>query len=145
MQHQRHLVDVARRRRAAMTAPRARRTVGDLGFQVASDRAVGAAHDDVGLDARLRSSVTECWVGLVFCSPDGADVRHQRDVHVEHVLAADVLAELPDRLEERQDLDVADGAADLGDHDVDVVVGVARGRRLISSVMCGMTCTVLPR
>ena len=21
---------------------------------------------------RLRSSVTECWVGLVFCSPDGA-------------------------------------------------------------------------
>ena len=76
---------------------------------------------------RLRSSVTECCVGLVFCSPDGPDERHQRDVDVEDVVAADVLAELPDRLEEREDLDVADGAADLGDHDVDVVVGEARG------------------
>ena len=65
---------------------------------------------------------------------------------VAHVVAADVVAELPDRLEERQDLDVADGAADLGDHDVDVVGGErASMRRLISSVMCGMTCTVLPR
>jgi hypothetical protein len=53
------------------------------------------------------------------------DERHERHVHVEDVLAADVLAELPDRLEEREDLDVADGAADLGDHDVDVVVGEA--------------------
>ena len=72
---------------------------------------------------RLRSSVTECWVGLVFCSRRRADERHERDVHVEDVVAADVLAELPDRLEERQDLDVADRAADLGDHDVDVVGG----------------------
>ena len=47
-------------------------------------------------------------------------------MHVEHVVAADVLAELPDRLEEREDLDVADGAADLGDHDVDVLVGGQR-------------------
>ncbi len=47
-------------------------------------------------------------------------------MHVEHVVAADVLAELPDRLEEREDLDVADGATDLGDHDVDVFVGGER-------------------
>ena len=32
---------------------------------------VAAADDDVGLDARLRSSLTECWVGLVFSSPEG--------------------------------------------------------------------------
>ena len=44
-------------------------------------------------------------------------------MHVEHVVAADVFAELPDRLEERQDLDVADRPADLGDHDVDVAGG----------------------
>ena len=49
-----------------------------------------------------------------------ADVGHQRQVDVERVLLADVLAELADRLEERQALDVADGAADLDDHDVDV-------------------------
>ena len=74
------------------------------------------------------------------------DVRHQREVDEERVLAADLVAELADRLEERQRLDVADGAADLDDHDV--VLGLESGRRiarLISSVMCGMTCTVAPR
>ena len=40
---------------------------------------------------------------------------------VADVVAAGLLAELADRLEEREDLDVADRAADLGDHDVDVV------------------------
>jgi hypothetical protein len=48
----------------------------------------------------------------------GLDVRQQREVHVERVLAPHVEAELADRLEERQRLDVADGAADLDDHDV---------------------------
>ena len=51
----------------------------------------------------------------------GADERHQRQVDVERVLAADVLAELADRLDERQALDVADRAADLDEHDVDVL------------------------
>jgi hypothetical protein len=60
------------------------------------------------------------------------------------VVAADVEAELPDRLEERQALDVADRAADLDDHEVEAL-GAARMRALISSVMCGMTCTVAPR
>ncbi len=55
-------------------------------------------------------------------------------MHVEDVLAPDVLAELPDRLEERQDLDVADRAADLGDHDVDVVVGGQREDPLLDLV-----------
>ena len=35
-----------------------------------------------------------------------------------HVLVADVVADLPDRLEERQRLDVADRPADLDDADV---------------------------
>ena len=33
----------------------------------------------------LRSAATECWVGLVFSSPDGADVGQQRDVQKKHV------------------------------------------------------------
>jgi hypothetical protein len=49
------------------------------------------------------------------------DERHQRHVDVRHVRAPDVEPELPDGLEERQDLDVADRAADLGDDHVDVV------------------------
>ena len=52
----------------------------------------------------------------------GGDVRDQRQVHVEHVVVAQLDAELADRLEERQRLDVAHRAADL-DH---AHVGVAR-------------------
>ncbi len=51
----------------------------------------------------------------------GADERDERQVDVERVLAPDVLAQLADRLEERQALDVADRAADLDEHDVDVL------------------------
>ena len=39
----------------------------------------------------------------------------------DHVLAPDVVAELADGLQERQRLDVADGAADLGDDHVGVL------------------------
>ena len=46
------------------------------------------------------------------------DERHERDVDVRDVLRADLAPELTNRLEERQRLDVADGAADLGDDDV---------------------------
>ena len=56
------------------------------------------------------------------------EVGDERQVDVEAVLAADVEGELADRLEERQALDVADGAADLGDHDVHVVGRPAGGR-----------------
>ena len=45
------------------------------------------------------------------------------------IVAADVLPELPDRLEERQALDVADRAADLDEHDVHVA-GAAADRVL---------------
>ena len=51
----------------------------------------------------------------------GGDVRHQRQVDEDRVLAPELVAELADGLEERQRLDVADGAADLDDDDVDAV------------------------
>ena len=71
-------------------------------------------------------------------------------MHEDRVLAAGVLAELAHRLEERQALDVADRAADLDDHHVGVRVtgpplATWRIEDLISSVMCGITCTVRPR
>ena len=52
----------------------------------------------------------------------GADEGDQRHVDVADVVATDVEPELPDGLEERKDLDVADRAAHLGDDDIDVVV-----------------------
>ena len=57
--------------------------------------------------------------GLGLQLAGGSDVGHQRHVQEEAVVAADVVADLAGGLEERQGLDVADGAADLGDHDVD--------------------------
>ena len=68
-----------------------------------------------------RSSCTECWVGLVFSSPAWPRNGHQREVEEHAALAALVDLELAQRLEERQRLDVAHRAADLGDHDVHVV------------------------
>ena len=100
--------------------------LGDLLLEPRGDRPVGAADDRVGLDAAAAQLGDRVLGRLGLLLARRADERHERDVHVEHVVAADVLAELPDRLEERQDLDVADGAADLGDHDVDVVVGGER-------------------
>ena len=49
-----------------------------------------------------------------------ADDRHQRQVHVDHVIAAQLDAHLADGLEERQRFDVADRAADLHHADVGV-------------------------
>ncbi len=71
-----------------------------------------------------RSSFTECCVGLVFNSPGRRDEGHQGEVDVEARPARQLGAELTDRLEERQALDVADRAADLHQDEVVVLVAV---------------------
>ena len=109
---------------------------------------VGAADDRVGLDADGAQRGDRVLGRLGLQLAGRPDVGHQRDVQEEAVVAADVVAHLAGGLEERQRLDVADRAADLGDHDVDVAVGagaIARIRSLISLVMCGITWTVSPR
>ena len=64
------------------------------------------------------SSRTECCVGLVFTSPAAAMYGTSvRCMNIAFSLAH-LAPELADRLEERQRLDVAHRAADLGDHDV---------------------------
>ena len=69
------------------------------------------------------SSRTECWVGLVFSSPAAAMYGTKRDVDRQRLLAAELVPELADRLDERQALDVADRAADLAQDEV-VAVGI---------------------
>ena len=97
--------------------------VGDLHLEVVGQRLGAAAHDQVGLDAAAAQLGDGVLRRLRLLLARRADERHERDVDVAHVVAAGFLAELADRLEERQDLDVADRAADLGDDDVDVVGG----------------------
>ena len=69
-----------------------------------------------------RSSLTECWVGLVLSSPVAARAGSSVTCTYSTFARPDVLAHLADRLEERQALDVADRAADLDDHHVRVAV-----------------------
>ena len=68
-----------------------------------------AADDDVGMDTDAPQLVDRVLRGLRLQFACGIDEGDQRDVQIEHVLGAELVAELPDRLEERQGLDVADG------------------------------------
>ena len=104
---------------------------GDLGAQLARQRARRARHHDVGRDTDAAQLVDGVLRGLRLELAGGLDQRHERDVQVEHVVAAELRAQLADRLEERQALDVADRAADLDEHDVDV----ARGRDAQDAVL----------
>ena len=96
----------------------------DLGTQLARAAGSRSGDDDVGRDTDAAQLVDGVLGGLRLELARGLDHRHEGDVQVEHVVAAELGSQLPDRLEERQALDVADRAADLDEHDVDV----ARGR-----------------
>ena len=88
------------------------------------DRPVGAAQQDVRLDAD-RAQFLDRVLGRLCLQFAGArDERQQRQVNVDGVVARQIVLELADRLEERQALDVADGAADLAQHEVELVVAV---------------------
>ena len=86
--------------------------------------AVGADEKDVGRDADGAQFLDRVLRRLGLQLAGGRDVGHQRQVHVDGVVARQVVAELADRLEERHRLDVADRAADLAEHEVEVVVAV---------------------
>ena len=89
-------------------------------LDVLIEESVRPADQDVRLDTD-RAQVPHAVLGrLGLQLAGGANEGHQRQVDVERVLASDVLAQLADRFEERQALDVADRAADLDDHDVHV-------------------------
>ena len=118
LEHARHLVDV---RHVRARDDSARVDVGeqrDLVADVARELLVRAAHDDVGMDADPAQLVHRMLRRLRLQLAGSLDERDERHVDIDDVLGADLAPELADRLEERQRLDVADGAADLGDDDV---------------------------
>ena len=94
----------------------------DLVADLVADRVSRAQHDDVGLDADAAQLLDRVLGRLGLELAGGGEGGQQRDVDVEDVRPADVLAHLADGLEERQRFDVADGAADLDDDDVRVAV-----------------------
>src|SRR3989475_10113855 len=78
----------------------------DLALDLLGQRPLGAAHEDVGLDPDLHELPHRVLgrLGLELCG--GGDEGNEREVDEERVVAADLLPELADRLEERQRLDV---------------------------------------
>ena len=102
----------------------------DLALEAFGQFAIGPAHDRVRADADAAQGSDRVLgrLGLQFAGR--REVRDERDVQEEAVVAADIVAHLAGGFEERQRLDVADRPADLGDHDVrHVAVCVGRGHR----------------
>ena len=91
---------------------------GDLVLDPLVELLVRAADDHVGVDTDAAQLVDGVLRRLRLQLAGGLDERDERAVEIEHVLGPDLAPELPDRLEERERLDVADRAADLGDDDV---------------------------
>ena len=108
----------------------------DLAALVHRDLAVGAAQQDVGLDADRAQFLHRVLGGLGLEFARRRDVGQQRQMDVEAVAARLFLAELADRLEEGQALDVAHRAADLDQHEVIAVIA-GRMKSLMASVTCG--------
>src|SRR4051794_15799157 len=119
---ERHLVDGVRGRRRDDGLDRDVAEQRDLLAQVVRNVLVGPGDDHVGLDADAAQLLDRVLGRLRLELARGAQRRQQRDVDVHHVRAADVLAHLADRLEERQALNVADGPANLDDDDVGLAV-----------------------
>ena len=93
----------------------------DLRLQSARYRAVAAEDDHVGLDAPGAQLGHRVLGGLGLLLTRRPEVGDESDMYEADAVPADVVADLADRLQERQDLDVADGPSDLGDDDVDVL------------------------
>ncbi len=100
---------------------------GDLVAHLARDVAVGAAKQDVGLDADREHLLHGVLGGLGFELLRGSDPGDQGDMDEEGVVAAEILAHLSDRFKEWKALDVAHRAADLDNGDVHVGRDLAHG------------------
>ena len=125
LQHERQLVD--RGLDVALLDHRLHRHVAEqaeLVAQLGHERMVAAAHEDVRLDADLAQLGDALLRGLGLQFAGGAQVGHERHVDEHHLVRADLEGELAHGLEERQPLDVARRAADLGDEHVDAVAGL---------------------
>jgi len=91
----------------------------DLRLDPGGQIPIGAAEEDVGLDPDGPQLLHRVLGRLGLELRGRLDEGHQREVHVEHVVLADVLLHLADGLQEGQALDVADGTAHLDDDHVE--------------------------
>ncbi len=118
MQGQRHLVDGGGVHAGQHVVGRHVAEHGDLGAHRVGHLVVGAADDEVGLHPERAQLLHGVLGGLGLHLVGRGDVGHERHVGEQHVAGRQLGLELARGLDERQALDVADGAADLGYDDV---------------------------
>ena len=95
-----------------------------LGALAKRDRPIGAAQQDVRLDADRAQFLNRMLRRLCLQFAGARDIGQKRQMDVDGLAARQVVLDLADRLEERQPLDVADSAADLAQHEVVGIVAV---------------------
>src|SRR6516164_3294264 len=82
------------------------------------DRALAAAQQNIGLDAEAEKFFGRMLRRLGLQLSCRGDPRHQGQMHEQDALASELVAELADRLQEREALNVTDGAADLAQNKI---------------------------
>ena len=114
-------------RRRAPRSPRFSRTLQNSAILLRSPAgsAGRSGTADVGLDADRAQFLDRMLRRLGLELAGASECRQQGQMDIDGVVARQVVADLPDRLEERQALDVADRAADLDQHEIEAVVAVA--------------------
>ena len=108
----------------------------DLLPHVLRQRAVGAAHQDIRLDSHAQQLLHGVLCGLALQLAAAGDGDHQRHVDIQHVFPSLLRRHLTDGLQIGLALDIAHGAADLGDDHVGaaVVHGVQAALDLVGDV-----------
>src|ERR1700691_2317982 len=103
--------------------------LGDLFARAFGNFAVAATQENIRLDAQGQQLLGRMRGRFGFQFAGRGDERHQRQMHVHGAVAAELVAELADGLEERQAFDVAHRAADLAQHEI-LAVQIALDRLL---------------
>ncbi len=119
---------------------------GKLLTDVGVERLLRAADEHVRLETDLAQLGHALLSGLGFEFARRLDVGDEGDVHDEHVAETRLELELADGLQEgRPSMSPVVPPISVMSTSAPELWPISRIRSLISSVMCGITCTVLPR
>ena len=122
VEHQRHVIDRLYCTRLEYGPWRHITEQGDFLLEVRAKCLAGAADQHVGLDTDLAQCFNAVLCGLGLELSAGAEIRYQCNMDIQHVVAAQVEAELTDCFQKRQGFDITHRTADLADNHVNLAL-----------------------